>query len=89
MEKKLSDEAVFRVAFGIEAPELRQEYLRQVSANDPAQFDRVNALLEATQEDPEFLESPAPGVGRNARHGKYRGVDRLAIRALQDPRGAG
>ncbi len=63
MVNPLSEDAVFRVAFGIESPELREEFLRQVSLGNPALFDRVNALLEASREEPDFLESPATGVG--------------------------
>ena len=29
----------------------------------PALYDRVNALLKASSEEPDFLESPATGVG--------------------------
>ena len=36
MGEQLSDDAVFRVAFWIESPELRDEYLRQVSLGNPA-----------------------------------------------------
>ena len=63
MEERLSEDAVFRVAFAIESPALREEYLRQVSVGEPALYDRVNALLKASCEDPDFLESPATGVG--------------------------
>jgi serine/threonine protein kinase len=63
MDEQLSEDAVFRVAFGIESPKLREEYLRQVSLGKPALYDRVNALLKASSEEPDFLESPATGVG--------------------------
>lgn len=63
MDERLSEDAVFRVAFGIESPHLREEYLRQVSLGNPALYDRVIALLEASSEEPDFLESPATGVG--------------------------
>lgn len=63
MENQLTDDAVFRVAFGIQSPELREEYLRQVSADDAALYARVVALLNACQQDPSFLELPATGVG--------------------------
>ncbi|MHB8862899.1 MAG: serine/threonine protein kinase, partial [Pirellulaceae bacterium] len=63
MSEPLSVDAVFRVAFGIESPELREEYLRQVGLGDPGLYDRVKALLEASCEDSHFLESPATAVG--------------------------
>ena len=63
MIEQLSEDAVFRVAYGIESPELRDEYLRQISLGDPALYHRVAALLEASREEPDFLESPAAGVG--------------------------
>ena len=63
MGEQLSVDGVFKVAFGIESPELREEYLRQVHLGDHLLHDRVRALLEASTEDPNFLESPANGVG--------------------------
>ena len=51
------------IAFRIESPELREEYFRQVGLGDPRLPDRVKALLEASREEPDFLESPATGVG--------------------------
>ena len=60
MDENLSDDAVFRVAFGIESSELRAEYLRQIGIHQPDVRDRVNNLLEASNEEPGFLE-PAAG----------------------------
>ena len=63
MGEQLNADAVFRVAFGIESPELRDEYLRQVRLGNPMLHEQVRALLAASTEDPHFLESPATGVG--------------------------
>ena len=62
MADHLSEESVFRVAFALASPELREEYLRQVSAGNAALYQRVIALLQVSQDRPEFLESPPPGV---------------------------
>ena len=62
MADHLSEESVFRVAFALASPELREEYLRQVSAGNTALYQRVIALLQVSQDRPEFLESPPPGV---------------------------
>ena len=54
----LDEEAIFKVACGIESPEVRQDYLKQACGEDAALFDRVATLLRAHDEDPSFLESP-------------------------------
>lgn len=71
MVDRLSEESVFRVAFALASPELREEYLRQVSAGNEALYQRVTALLQVGQERPDFLESPPPGVAAT--------MDRLPI----------
>jgi len=37
----LDEEAIFKVACGIESPEVRQDYLKQACGEDAALFDRV------------------------------------------------
>ena len=54
----LDEEAVFKVACGIESPEVRQDYLKQACGEDAVLFDRVATLLRAHDEGSGFLESP-------------------------------
>ena len=60
MDERLNEDAVFRVAFGIESPQLREEYLRQVSLGRPALYDRVIALLEASAKSQTSLSLQQP-----------------------------
>jgi serine/threonine protein kinase len=62
MNRQLTEESVFKVAFSLESEELRGEYLRQVSLNHPDLCQRVIALLNANEKQPGFLESPAAPV---------------------------
>ncbi|MCU0963333.1 MAG: protein kinase, partial [Pirellulaceae bacterium] len=55
--------AIFRIAHSIQSAELREAYLRQMCRDDASVRDRVVQLLEASQEDPAFLEIPPTGVG--------------------------
>ena len=60
--KYIDDQAIFEIARKIDSQGARQAYLQQVCGDDPAQEQRVGALLHAYQENASFLESPPPGV---------------------------
>jgi WD40 repeat protein/serine/threonine protein kinase len=61
-----SDEAaIFDTARQIEAPEARRTYVQRACAGDAKLQCRLEALLRALDEAPEFLASPAEGVGNS------------------------
>jgi tetratricopeptide (TPR) repeat protein/serine/threonine protein kinase len=62
MGEQINEQAIFRVAFGIESAELRDEYLQQICRGDSALHDRIGALLAFNRNSPGFLESPPSGV---------------------------
>ena len=85
MNEKLNEDTVFRIAFGIESSDLRTEYLRQVGIHAPDLRDRVRALLEASSEDPDFLEVPASGKCVAVDVPSLCRAHRSPNRSLQDP----
>ncbi len=60
--KPLGEDAIYRIAVNLESEALREEYLRQACNDDGALYDRVAILLNAHDEEPDFLESPPGGV---------------------------
>src|SRR3990172_1823491 len=62
----LDEEAVFKIAFEIESPEARAEYLREACGDDHALLDRLTALLRMHDEEPNFLESPPSVLATDA-----------------------
>ena len=59
---QLDEKAVFNVARKIESPELRDEYLRQVTAGDANFTERISMLLREFEKRQSFLEQPAMHV---------------------------
>ena len=59
---KLDDQAIFEVARKISSREAREAYLAQVSRDDSAMAQRIEALLQAHDESDSFLECPPPGI---------------------------
>ncbi|MBN1851889.1 MAG: serine/threonine protein kinase [Pirellulales bacterium] len=57
-----NEQEIFQVAIEIPSADARAKYLSQVCNDDIALFDRLNALLLAHDERPEFLEAPPPGL---------------------------
>jgi eukaryotic-like serine/threonine-protein kinase len=58
------EQAIFEVARKIDAPEARAAYLRQICGDDAALAERVQALLNAYEDNASFLEAPAvPPLG--------------------------
>ena len=55
------EKAVFKVAIGIETPELRRDYLDQICGDNPALRQRVLNLLQMQAEEPEFLAASPVG----------------------------
>jgi eukaryotic-like serine/threonine-protein kinase len=56
----LDEKAIFNVARQIGSRDARTEYLRQACGTDSARCERVQALLNAYEEQASFLESPPP-----------------------------
>lgn len=61
--KPLDEKTIFDVACGIESMDARNDYLKQVCGDNQALYDRVATLLRMREEEPGFLETPAPGLG--------------------------
>jgi serine/threonine protein kinase len=59
---QLSEESLFDAARRITEPGRREEYLREACRGDEALRGRVEKLLRAAEQDPEFLEVPASGL---------------------------
>ena len=55
---------IYRIAVSLESEVLRKEYLGQACNDDEALYDRVALLLNAHDEEPDFLESPPSGAWR-------------------------
>jgi serine/threonine protein kinase len=63
MDSGQTDEkSIFNCARRIDLPEAQADYLKQACGDDQALHDRVVALLRAYVEQPDFLESPPPGL---------------------------
>ncbi len=60
--KKLDDQAIFEVARKIGSPEARQAYLTQICGEDRATVERIEALLQAHEDSPSFLETPHSAI---------------------------
>ena len=54
--KRFDEEAIFKVAAGIPAQDIRRDYLQQVCGGDEALLGRLQTLLRAHDEAPSFLE---------------------------------
>ncbi len=61
-EKRFDEKAIFKVAFGIESIETRNDYLDQVCGDNHELFSRVTKLLRIQEREPNFLEVPVMGV---------------------------
>jgi serine/threonine protein kinase/Flp pilus assembly protein TadD len=61
--KTLDEKAIFEVACSIESTEARKDYLGKVCCDNQMLYDRVATLLRVLEEEPDFLESPVPGLG--------------------------
>jgi eukaryotic-like serine/threonine-protein kinase len=59
---KLDEAAIFNAARRIDGPDAQRLYVEQVCGDDQELRTRVEALLRIFQEEPTFLEQPAPGV---------------------------
>ncbi|MGI9470162.1 MAG: serine/threonine protein kinase, partial [Rubripirellula sp.] len=57
VDRQLDEEKIFHVARGIEAKELREDYLAQICTGDQALRERVEALLGAYEQDQSLLQS--------------------------------
>ena len=60
--KRFDEEAIFKVAAGIPAQDIRRDYLQQVCGGDEALLGRLQTLLRAHDEAPSFLEPLAPSI---------------------------
>ncbi len=60
--KKLDDQAIFEVARKIGSPDARRAYLAQICGEDLATIERIEALLQAHDDSPSFLESPPSAI---------------------------
>ena len=58
----INEKAVFNVACGIESPELRRNYLNQICGDKPQMLERIEGLLRAHYQDPDFLVPATQGV---------------------------
>jgi len=61
--KSLDEKAVFEVARHIMSEDAREDYLAHACDGERELYDRVCTLLRMSEEDPDFLESPALDVG--------------------------
>ncbi len=61
-DERLNERAIFKVARQIASPDARAEYLNQVCGNDRTLHERMVALLQVHDDEPEFLESMPPEV---------------------------
>ena len=59
---QIDEHAIFSVAVQIPSPKAREEYLLQVCSDNTALFDRVSALVAASEKESSFLEQPPSGV---------------------------
>jgi serine/threonine protein kinase/Tfp pilus assembly protein PilF len=60
--KPRDEKAIFEMACSIESAEARKDYLREVYGDNQVLYDRVATLLRIREEEPDFLETPAPGL---------------------------
>ena len=56
--KPLDEKEIFKAAYNIASDEARMEFLQVVCHDDPELFNRVRNLLEQSNDDSNFLESP-------------------------------
>jgi len=61
--KPLDEKAIFEVARNIPSEDARVDYLAHACGGDQTLYDRVCTLLRMSEEDPDFLESPALDLG--------------------------
>jgi WD40 repeat protein/serine/threonine protein kinase len=58
--RQLDEESIFNAARRIENADARSTFIMQACGDDPAVIERVMALLEAYERDPEFMQNPNP-----------------------------
>jgi len=59
---QLNEESLFKFALEFTSPEVREEFLQQACGPDLALLHRLRQLLRASDQHPEFLESPVIGT---------------------------
>ncbi len=75
LPKLLDEKAIFKIAYRIEAPDARSDFLKEVCGDDDALHGRIVKLLQINQEEPNFLESPAVQI--DPTDDRSRGIDAI------------
>lgn len=57
IDRQMDEEKIFHIARGIESPELREDYLTQICSGDQPLKERVEALLDAFENEQSLLKS--------------------------------